>query len=72
MRAIDTTGLAPGGSTSQLVVRAKLGYTGDQPRVEMLQHPQFVDAKVKIFAKHGSAQWVELGDFPVERRLLTQ
>ena len=72
MRGIDTSGLAPGASTSQLVVRAKLGYTGDQPRVEMLQHPQFVDAKVKIFAKHGSAQWVELGDFPVERRLLTR
>jgi len=72
MRGIDTTGLAPGAATSPMVVRAKLGYTGDQPRAEMLQHPQFVDAKAKIFAKHGSAQWVELGDFPIERRLLTQ
>jgi len=72
MRGIDASGLAPGASTSLLVVRAKLGYTGDQPRAEMLQHPQFVDAKVRIFAKHGSAQWVELGDFPVERRLLTE
>jgi len=72
MRGIDTGGLAPGAITSLLVVRAKLGYTGDQPRAEMLQHPQFVDAKVRIFAKHGSAQWIELGDFPVERRLLTE
>ena len=72
MRGIDATGLAPGASTSPMVVRAKLGYTGDQPRAEMLQHPQFVDARAKIFAKHGSAQWVELGDFPIERRLLTQ
>jgi len=72
MRGIDATGLAPGASTSSMVVRAKLGYTGDQPRAEMLQHPQFVDARAKIFAKHGSAQWVELGDFPIERRLLTQ
>lgn len=72
MRGIDTSGLAPGASTSRLVVRAKLGYTGDQPRAEMLQHPQFVDAKARIFAKHGSAQWVELGDFTIERRLLTE
>jgi len=72
IRGIDTAGLAPGAATSPMVVRAKLGYTGDQPRAEMLQHPQFVDAKAKIFAKHGSAQWVDLGDFPIERRLLTQ
>lgn len=72
MRGIDTSGLAPGASTSTLLVRAKLGYTGEQPRAEMLQHPQFVDAKAKVFAKHGSAQWIELGDFPIERRLLTK
>lgn len=72
MRGLGTDGLAPGASTSQLVVRAKLGYTGDQPRAQMLQHPQFVDAKARIFAKHGSAQWVELGDFPIERRLLVE
>lgn len=72
MRGIDTAGLAPGASTALMVVRAKLGYTGDQPRAEMLQHPQFVDARARIFAKHGSAQWVELGDFPIERRLLTE
>lgn len=72
MRGIDTDGLEPGASTARLVVRAKLGYTGDQPRAEMLQHPQFIDAKARIFAKHGSAQWVELGDFPIERQLLTR
>ena len=71
LRGIDADGLAAGAKTPRLTIRAKLGYTGEQPRADMLQHSQFVDARVKIFAKHGSAQWVELGDFPIERLLLT-
>lgn len=72
MQRAGSDGLEPGATTGRLVVRAKLGYTGEQPRAEMLQHPQFIDARVRIFAKHGAAQWVELGDFPIERRLLTR
>jgi hypothetical protein len=37
----------------------------------MLSHSQFRDAKVEVFGKHGSAQWVRLGEYPIERRLLT-
>lgn len=72
MRGVDSNGLDPGASTSRLVVRAKLGYTGEQPRAEMLQHAQFVDAKVQVFAKYGSSQWTSLGEFPITRQLLTQ
>lgn len=72
LRGIESSGLAPGETSSPLVVRATLGYTGEQPRAEMLRHSQFVDAKAKIFAKHGSAQWVLLGEFDIERQLLTR
>jgi len=71
-RALDPSGLAPGEESKPIVIRAKLGYTSEEPRAEMLQHRLFVDARVQIFAKHLSAQWVELGQFPIERRLLTR
>jgi hypothetical protein len=64
-------GLAPGGSTTPLVARSNLGYTGTEARLEMLQNSQFVDARVDIFAKYASTQWVKVGEYPIERRLLT-
>ena len=39
------------------------GYTGRQPRLQMLQNKEFVDAKVEIFGKHGSRYWQKLGEF---------
>jgi hypothetical protein len=72
LRGIDSNGLPPDAQTQPITVRSKQGYTSEEPRAEMLQHRLFVDARVQIFAKHGSAQWVELGHFPVERRLLTR
>ena len=38
----------------------------------MLQNSQFVDAKVDLFAKYGSAQWTQVGEFPITRQLITQ
>ncbi|MBI4477664.1 MAG: hypothetical protein HY654_10850 [Acidobacteria bacterium] len=54
-----------------IVMRSPLGYTGDEPRAQMLQNSQFVDATVQIFAKHGSAQWVKIGEYRIRRQLLT-
>jgi hypothetical protein len=68
---IGPEGLEPGQSTQPLVVRCPLGYTGLQPRAQMLQNHEFVDAKVQIFAKHGSANWVKLGEYVIVRQLLT-
>ena len=49
------------------------GYTGsDQSRQEMLQNSHFVDAKVELFAKYASTQWVRIGTYPIERKLLTK
>jgi hypothetical protein len=70
--AVGRDGLAPGAQTSAIRLRGKVGYTSDQPRAGMLQHRLFVDASARIFAKHGSAQWVSLGEFPIERLLLTR
>ena len=64
-------GLAPGATSSPLTVKSNLGYTGsDQTRQEILHNRAFVDATVQVFAKYGSTQWVKMGEYPVERRLL--
>ena len=56
----------------KIVLRSGLGYTGEEPRTQMLQNSQFVDAKVEIFLKQGSRVWAKLAEFPIERQLLTQ
>jgi hypothetical protein len=71
LRGIGSAGLQPGGASDRMVVRAKNGFTGEQPRAEMLQNTHFKDAKVKIQVKHASNQWVQLGEYPVQRQLLT-
>jgi hypothetical protein len=70
--AVQREPLAGGGTTKDLVLRSGLGYTGEQPRLQMLQNKEFVDAKVEIFLKQGSMVWAKLAEFPIERQLLTQ
>jgi hypothetical protein len=67
-----TTPLAAGAETGVLVMRSALGYTGEQPRMQMLQNREFVDAKVDIFLKTGSQVWSKLGEYPIQRQLLTR
>ena len=71
-RAIDTNGLAPQQSTNSLIVRSKIGYTGQQPRAEMLTNREFKDVRVRIFGKSGAGTWTLLGESVVERKILTQ
>ena len=72
IRAIDTSGLAPGSTARNIVLRSNLGYTGTQPRLQMLQNKEFVDARVEVFGKHGSRNWVSMGEYQVDRQLLTE
>ena len=72
VRAIDETGIQPGTTGGQLVLRSNLGYTGTQSRMQMLQNKEFVDASVQIFGKHGSRTWQKLGEYKIDRQLLTQ
>lgn len=64
--------LAAGAETDPLVMRSALGYTGVQPRMQMLQNKEFVDAKVEIFLKQGSKVWAKLAEYPIQRQLLTK
>ena len=64
--------LQPGATTAALVMRSTLGYTGVQPRMQMLQNKEFVDARVEIFLKQGSKVLTKLAEFPIDRQLLTR
>lgn len=64
--------LPPGGVTNTLVMRSTLGYTGEQPRMQMLQNSQFVDAKVEIYLKQGSKVLAKLAEYPIQRQLITR
>jgi hypothetical protein len=63
-----------GNQTAPITVRPKAGYTGDPPqsRADMLKNSQFRDIRVHIFAKHSSAQWVEIGTIDLPRQLIVQ
>jgi hypothetical protein len=72
VRGIGPNGLAPGATGEELVLRSERGYTGNESRLQMLQNKAFVDAKVEIFGKHGSRFWVKIGEFQIDRQLLTE
>jgi hypothetical protein len=73
LTVVGSQGLAPGSTTEPITIRSQLGYTGnDQSRQEMLQNTHFVDAKVELFGKYASTQWVLLGSYPITRQLLTK
>lgn len=63
-----------GNQTPVMTVRTEKGYTGDPPqtRMDILNHSQFQDVRARIFAKHSSTQWVELGMIDVQRQLLVR
>ena len=72
VRAIDTDGLAAGANTMPIVLRSTFGYTGSQARAQMLQNQEFVDASVEVFGRHGSRTWAKMGEYTIERNLLTE
>lgn len=72
VRGIGSDGLAPGATGADLTLRGPLGYTGQESRQQMMRNRLFVDAKVVISGKHGSRNWVRMGEFPISRELLTK
>jgi len=70
LTAAGTSGLAPGATSERLTMRSQQGYKSTEPRQQMLQNSHFVDAKVELSAKYGSTQWVRIGDYAVERKLM--
>jgi hypothetical protein len=65
-------GLAPGATTDVIVVSSDLGYTGTDPRLEMLQNKLFVDASVDLLAKYAALQWKLIAKYPIARELITR
>lgn len=72
VKGIGTEGLKPGQSSDRLVLRSDRGYTGLEPRMQMLQNSSFVDVVVDIMGKYRAHQWVRLGSFQIARQLLTR
>jgi hypothetical protein len=72
MTVAGSEGLAPGTSSQLVTIKSQLGYTGTDPRADMLKNSQFVDATVSLFAKYGSVQWTPIGDYPIQRQLITE
>jgi hypothetical protein len=72
LRITGSEGLGAGAKSPTQRVNSTLGYTSTEPRAQMLANKQFVDARAQVFAKYGSTQWTLIGEFPVERRLVTK
>jgi hypothetical protein len=72
VRGIGSGGLDAGATTGTLVLRSPLGYTSTEARLTMLEHSQFADAKVDIFGRHRSRPWAKMGEFTIDRQLLTE
>jgi hypothetical protein len=72
VKGIGYDGLKPGASTAPIVLRCPLGYTGLQPRAQMLTNKDFIDARVFLYGKYGSGAWTRLGEFRIQRQLLTR
>lgn len=72
VRGVDPSGLPSGATTGMIVLRSDFGYSGTEPRAQMLANSLFRDVQVELFAKHGSAQWTKLGDYRIQRLLLTK
>jgi hypothetical protein len=38
----------------------------------MLQNKEFVDARVEVLGRQGPRTWVKIGEYQIDRQLLTQ
>ncbi len=71
VRIVGREGLAPGAASARQQVKSSKGYTGTETRQQMMQNSQFIDARVRILAKYGTTQWTPIGEYVIERRLVT-
>ena len=65
--AAGSSGLPPAAASGPLLITGQLGYTGTDSHWDMLQNSHFVDAKVSLFARYGSRQWTEVGEYSIAR-----
>jgi hypothetical protein len=72
VRAVGREGVVPGAALGPFTMESSLGYTGEQSLAQMLAHRDFVDVKIELFVKHRAEQWAKLGEYKIDRQLLTQ
>jgi hypothetical protein len=70
--AAGSDGLTSGSATRTLLIASHQGYIGADSPGDLLHNSQFVDARVDLFAKYGSAQWTKLGAYPITRQLIAR
>jgi len=63
-------GLAAGATSPVITLRSDRGATGTDPRAVMMNSSYFVDARVQLSAKYGSAQWVRIAEYPVAHQFV--
>jgi len=68
--AAGSRGLAPDARSDRVTIKGTLGYTGPDSQFELLQNSHFVDAKVDLFARYGSRQWVPIGEYAIARAIV--
>ena len=69
IKAMGAQPLAPGATSDSLTVQADVGYSSPTSRAEFFFNSNFVDFKVKVFARRAGNN-ASLGEIPLERRLL--
>lgn len=72
LAAVGSEGLSPRATTKTLALESQLGYTGEESGTDMLHNSRFVDARVDLFARYGSSQWVRIGAYPITRQLIAR
>ena len=72
VRVVGAEGLPSGSLTSPIVLRSDLGYTGEEPRLEMFENRALRGRRgVSCLSSTAGAQLVKISEFPIERQLLT-
>lgn len=69
IEAIGRKALEPGATSETLTVRASVGYTSLNARADFFINSQFVDFKVRLFARK-SGRTASVGELAIERRLI--
>jgi hypothetical protein len=64
--------LEPSATSKAITIRANWGFSGLEPRAQMLVNSHFKDAYVQVFAKYGAKPFVKIGEAQVVRQLLTK
>ncbi len=63
--------LGPSATSKPISIHATWGFTSPLTRAQMLVDHRFQDARVEVFAKHGSKDYVKLTEATIKRQLLT-